>query len=101
MKNMLAFLATVVLIFSVMGLCLGWFGVAGYENNGGIHRISIDINTIKMGSDYQVAQQKLAETIAKFQETRPQQPGAGVGAVGDLDTLEQPPAVELPGRVKP
>ena len=32
MKNLLAFLAIVVLIFSLMGLCLGWFGVAGYEN---------------------------------------------------------------------
>lgn len=97
MKTLLAFFGAVVLSFTMMGVCLGWFGVAGYENNSGVHRISVDINPIKIVSDYLIAKQRLAETIAKFQEeSSPQQPRTVTGEVADRDALEKAPTLELP-----
>src|SRR5206468_721027 len=50
MRNMLAFLAAVVLTVGGLGWYLDWYKVRSHPAEEGHHNLSIDINTTKIGT---------------------------------------------------
>ncbi len=65
MRNMLAFLAAVVLTVGGLGWYLDWYKVHTNPAADGHHNLSIDINTPKIGSDLQKGEENLQKILEK------------------------------------
>jgi hypothetical protein len=90
MRNMLAFMALMVLVVGGAGWYLDWFKVRSQPAQApGQRSLSIDINTNKIGTDLHKGEQKLQEILdnkdkpsttpadAKTSENKPQAGGDG------------------------
>jgi hypothetical protein len=53
MRNLLAFLAAVTLTVVIAGWYLNWYSIHSMPASDGHHKLSIDINTVKVGADVQ------------------------------------------------
>ncbi|HJZ56670.1 MAG TPA: hypothetical protein VKE74_17010, partial [Gemmataceae bacterium] len=65
MKNMLAFLAALVLTVVGVGWYLGWFEVSSKPSHHGHHQVNIDIDTTKVGDDLEKGKQALDDIVEK------------------------------------
>jgi hypothetical protein len=65
MKNLLAFLAALVVTVAGVGWYLGWFQLSTTPAAGGHERINIDVNTAKVSKDLQEGEK---EVVGKGQE---------------------------------
>ena len=65
MRNMLAFLAAVVLTVAGAGWYLDWYKVGTHPAAEGHQNLSIDINTTKIGTDLQKGEQNLQKILEK------------------------------------
>jgi hypothetical protein len=65
MRNMLAFLAALVLAFVGLGWYLGWYTVHTAPAPSGHRSLTVDIDAVKIGSDLQKAEQKLQKKLAE------------------------------------
>jgi len=69
MRNMLAFLAALVLIFAGLGWYLDWYRLGTSQISEGHRQITIDINTAKIGQDLSKANEKLQNKLADKNKT--------------------------------
>jgi hypothetical protein len=69
MKNTIAFLAVCVVALLVAGYFLGWYNLVGVENNGGTHRLQIDVDTNKIRSDLDKGKKKVIEAYDKLKDS--------------------------------
>jgi hypothetical protein len=65
MRNLLAFLAAVVLTVACVGWYLGWYTVENTPAPQGHNAVQIDIDRHKIGDDLHKGGQKLQEAIDK------------------------------------
>src|SRR5262245_35267789 len=76
MRNLLAFVAALVLTLAGVGLYLGWFQVRTTAPNAGKRTVNIEVNTDKIGDDLreggeyllQEGGEKLHEILEKHQK---------------------------------
>lgn len=87
MRNMLAFLAAVVLVVGGVGWYLDWYKVASHPIEMPGHRnVSIDINTTKIGTDVQKGEQHLQQWL----DTHGAKEAAPVAANKDTKDTKSP-----------
>jgi len=73
MRNLLAFLAMVVLAFFGAGWYLGWYKVQSTPAGAGHRNVSIDVNTVKIGEDLEKGTAKITKMLdKKGNDGRPQ-----------------------------
>ena len=60
MRNLLAFLAAVVLIFAGLGAWRGWYGVTRQSSDEGKAAFRLEIDTDRIGSDAAQAAKSLS-----------------------------------------
>ncbi len=91
MRNLLALLGLVIVVFFAVGYFRGWYTFNMSTGTDGKTNVNIGVDRTKVGSDLQEGVQKAGETIDKLKtKTDPQvQPAAGT----------QPPAASLPGPI--
>jgi hypothetical protein len=65
MRNLLALLAAVLLIFAGLGWYLDWFRVKSQPSEPGHHNVSIDIDKEKITKDIQKGEEKLHQILDK------------------------------------
>jgi hypothetical protein len=65
MRNLLAFLAAAILTFAGLGWYLDWYTISTSTADGGHRKVNIDINTPKIGEDFEKGGQKVREMIEK------------------------------------
>jgi hypothetical protein len=61
MRNLLAFLAALLITFGVVGYYLDWFKIESNKPESGHHNVNIDINTQKIGDDIQKGTGKILD----------------------------------------
>jgi hypothetical protein len=69
MRNLLALLAALLLLIGGAGWYLGWFKFHTEAAESGHGKVSIDINTQKMGQDLKKGEEKLQEIIKNASKT--------------------------------
>jgi hypothetical protein len=69
MRNMLAFLATLVLCFVGFGWYLGWYKIRSSPAPTGQRSLTVDINAAKIGDDLHKAEQKLQKKLEDGNDT--------------------------------
>lgn len=93
MRNLLALIGFVVVLFFTVGYFRGWYTFDMTTGTDGKTNVNIGVDRNKVGNDIHEGVNKAGETIEKLKTkpaTDPQvQPAAGV----------QPPAASLPGPV--
>lgn len=65
MRNFLAFLAAVFLIFAVAGWYLGWYKIEATTHPSGNHNVNIDFNSPKFKSDLRELKEKVEKVVEK------------------------------------
>jgi hypothetical protein len=65
MRNMLAFLAMVVLTLGVVGWYLDWYRFHSTPADAGHKSVTVDINTKKISEDLLKAEQKIQQRLAE------------------------------------
>jgi hypothetical protein len=65
MRNLLAFLAAVLLIFAVLGWFRGWYVVEKTPASPGHSAVKVDIDSGKIGEDLHEGGEKLQEALDK------------------------------------
>jgi hypothetical protein len=65
MRNLLAFLAAALLTFVVLGWYLDWYKVSSAPASGGHREVKINVNTPKIGEDFEKGGQKVREMLEK------------------------------------
>jgi hypothetical protein len=65
MRNLLAFLAAATLTVIGVGWYLDWFQFHSVPADAGHRRLSIDVNTTKIGEDLHEAEQKVEKKLAE------------------------------------
>lgn len=65
MRNLLAFLAAVVLTLGVVGWYLDWYSIHASPAQNGQKSVTVDINTKKIGEDLLKAEQKIQKRLAE------------------------------------
>ena len=91
MKNLLAFLAALVLTVAGVGWYLGWFEVHNAPPHHGRHRVNIDIDTNKVGDDLEKGKAAIEDLVEK---ARKEHEGAATdkpGLPGREEEAESPP----------
>jgi hypothetical protein len=78
MRNLLALLAALLLLFAGLGWYLDWFKVKQHPAEPGHNNVSIDINTKKIGQDSQKFEQKLHQFIESATKEKEKAPDAKV-----------------------
>jgi hypothetical protein len=68
MRNLLALVAALLLIFAGLGWYLDWFNVKQHPSEPGHNNVSIDINTRKIGQDLHKGGQKLEQILDNAKE---------------------------------
>ena len=89
MRNMLAFLAAVVLTVAVLGWYLDWYKVGTHPAAEGHQNLSIDINTNKIGEDLHKGEQNLQKILEKNAKN-------AAGSIGDPKGAVEKKAPEAP-----
>ncbi len=93
MRNLLALIGLVIVLFFVIGYFRGWYTFQMSTGTDGKTNVNIGVDRTKVGSDFKEGIDKTGEAIDKFKTkptTDPQvQPAAGT----------QPPAANLPGPI--
>jgi hypothetical protein len=89
MRNMLAFLAAVVLTVGGLGWYLDWYKVRSHPAEEGHHNLSIDINTTKIGTDLQKGEENLQKILEKNAKQ-------AAGSIGDAKGAAEKKAAEAP-----
>jgi hypothetical protein len=69
MRNLLAFLAAVVLTFGGMGWYLGWYQIKAEPAAAGKRNVNIEINTVKITEDLKKGEDRLHDLINKEAKT--------------------------------
>jgi hypothetical protein len=65
MRNLLAFMAAVVLAFAGAGWYLGWYQVESAPAPAGKNAVKIEIDRAKIGDDLQKGEEKLHDALEK------------------------------------
>jgi hypothetical protein len=65
MRNLLAFLAAVMLTIAGVGWYLDWYHIRSTPTEGGQKSVTVDINTKKIGEDLLKAEQKIQQRLAE------------------------------------
>ena len=65
MRNMLAFLAAVVVTVAAVGWYLGWYTVGTVPTLTGHNKVTVDIDNVKIGKDIHVASEKIENKLAE------------------------------------
>jgi len=65
MRNLLALLSAVVLLFAGVGWYRGWYRVQNSPAPAGHHAVNIDIDKDKIGKDLQEGEEELQKVIEK------------------------------------
>lgn len=65
MRNLLAFLAAVLLTLAGVGWYLDWYHIRSTPIEGGQKSVTVDINTKKIGEDLLKAEQKIQQRLAE------------------------------------
>jgi hypothetical protein len=89
MRNMLAFLAAVVLTVAVLGWYLDWYKVGTHPAAEGHQNLSIDINTNKIGEDLHKGEQNLQKILEKNAKN-------AAGSIGDPKAAAEKKPAEAP-----
>ncbi|HZY88601.1 MAG TPA: hypothetical protein VFE78_27510 [Gemmataceae bacterium] len=97
MRNMLAFLAAVVLTVAVLGWYLDWYKVQSHSATEGHQNLSIDINTTKIGTDLQKGEQNLQKILEKNAKQAAGSIGDAKGAAEKKAPAEAPKAADKAG----
>jgi hypothetical protein len=63
MRNLLAFVAAVVLLFAGVGWYLGWYHVQSAPAPPGHRAVNIDVHTEKIGEDVRRGKERLHEAF--------------------------------------
>jgi hypothetical protein len=99
MRNLLALLAAVLLIFAGLGWYLDWFKLKTQPAEPGHHNVSIDIDKKKITDDIQKGEQKLHQMLDNAKEkdkgsdgkTAGKDPSrSDLGAKGSTESSEPP-----------
>jgi hypothetical protein len=65
MRNLLALLAAIVLLFATVGWYRGWYSVQNTPAPAGHHAVNIDIDKDKIGKDLHEGEEELQKVIEK------------------------------------
>jgi hypothetical protein len=68
MRNLLAFLAALVLTLAGVGWYLGWFEVSSNRSFTGHRQVHIDIDTQKVGKDIEKGKETIEGAVEKARE---------------------------------
>ena len=93
MRNLLALLGLVIVVFFTVGYFRGWYTFNLATDTSGKTNINIGVDRTKVGSDFHEGINKAGETIDKF-KAKPTTDGQVQPAGGT-----QPPAASLPGPI--
>jgi hypothetical protein len=88
MRNLLALLAALLLIFAGLGWYLDWFKVKQHPSEPGHNNVSIDINTKKIGQDLHKGEQKLQQILDSAAKDKDKVPDARVPSKGHASRSE-------------
>jgi hypothetical protein len=92
MRNMLAFLAALLLTVAGLGWYLGWFTLQTVPGEAGHRNVTVDIDTSKIGADLRDAEQSLEKKLAD----RANKAAAEKGEKTEKQKLERTPALGSP-----
>lgn len=105
MRNMLAFVAALLITLGAVGFYLGWFNVHSAPGPEGNTSFRLDVNTNKIGEDIRKAEEKLqqrlaensksGETASKKEKTSTEQQSQK-SLVGKKNAVEKKSGTELP-----
>ena len=70
MRNLLAFLAAIVLIFLGLGAWRGWYGVTRQESELGKVAFRLEIDAVRIGSDAMQAVKSLSRKGEKAEDVK-------------------------------
>ena len=70
MRNLLAFLAAIVLIFLGLGAWRGWYGVTRQESDLGKVAFRFEIDAVRIGADAMQAVKSLSRSGEKEEEAK-------------------------------
>jgi hypothetical protein len=76
MRNMLAFLAAVVLTIGGLGWYLDWYKVRSETLPSGHHNVNIEIDTAKLAKDLQKGEEKIHDLLEKQSKEKSASTGA-------------------------
>jgi hypothetical protein len=68
MRNLLAFLAAALLTFAALGWYLDWYNVTSTPLSGGHREVKINLNTPKIGEDFEKGGQKVRQMLEKTEK---------------------------------
>jgi hypothetical protein len=83
MRNLLAFLAALVLTVACVGWYLGWYTVESTPAQAGHNAVQIDIDRHKIGDDLHKGSEKLQEALDKNRDDKGQKDGPAKRADGN------------------
>jgi hypothetical protein len=77
MRNLLAFLAALILTFLGLGYYLDWYRLGTKPASAGHREVTIDINTVKIGKDLEKAEEGVKHKVvdSRTQPTAPEPSG--------------------------
>lgn len=70
MRNLLAFMAAIVLIFLGLGAWRGWYGVTRQESDLGKVAFRFEIDAVRIGADAMQAVRSLSRSGEKAEEVK-------------------------------
>lgn len=97
MKNMLAFLAAVLIGFLGVGWYLGWYTFKPVSSSGGSHSFNVNIDSAKIKSDIAKGVQKGEEKLHDVLDRDKKADDGAAVKTGDSDKAS--PVLKIPGRI--
>jgi ribosomal protein S16 len=91
MRNFLAFMAALVVVFLGLGWYLGWYNVLLQPSGPGHSRLEVDINKDKIGQDVQQGVKKGSEKVQELLDKNKQTPASGTEEKPSSSLLPPPP----------
>jgi ribosomal protein S16 len=91
MRNFLAFVAAMVVVFLGLGWYLGWYNILLEPSGPGHSRLEVDINKDKIGQDVQQGVKKGSEKVQEFLDKNKQAPNSGADEKPSSSLLPPPP----------
>ena len=70
MRNLLAFMAAIVLIFLGLGAWRGWYGITRQESDLGKVAFRFEIDAVRIGADAMQAVRSLSRSGEKAEEVK-------------------------------
>jgi hypothetical protein len=101
MRNLLAFVAALVLVFLGLGWYFNWYSVKSVPTSTGHQGFTIDVNEEKIGKDVMKGAGKVQQALEKHQSgdatpANPIQQTGGVMPAIKLSTEEKAPQLPVP-----